>query len=96
MKQIRKAWIRKCLSQDYSSPSLNKFILLEFDRFLLSHNALHDFYQNCDLKKKARFRPKNFIIQSFTWDKTPQGYVFWKKLDKEWNLRLNIILETML
>ena len=48
MKQIRKAWITKCLGQNYSISSRNKFILREFDRFLLSHNALHDFYQNCE------------------------------------------------
>ena len=96
MKEIRKVWITKCLCQDYFTPSLNKFILREFDRFLLSHNALHDFYQNCNLKSKTRFRPKYFIIQSFSWDATPPGYKFWQKLDKEWNLRLNIILESML
>ena len=96
MKQIRKAWITKCLGQNYSISPRNKFILREFDRFLLSHSALHDFYQNCNLKSKSRFRPKNFIIQSFIWDATPPDYKFWQKLDKEWNLRLNIILESML
>ena len=89
MKQIRKAWIRKCLSQDYSSPSLNKFILREFDRFLLSHHALHDFYQNCDLKSNIGFKPLCFILWSFIWEDTPQGYDFWKKLNSKWNVYLS-------
>ena len=68
MKQIRKAWITKCLGQNYSISSRNKFILREFDRFLLSHNALHDFYQNCDLISNIGFKPLCFILWSFIWE----------------------------
>ena len=83
MKQIRKVWITKCLCQDYFSPSLNKFILREFDRFLLSHNALHDFYQNYDLISNIGFKPLCFILWSFIWKDTSQGHMLWQEINKE-------------
>ena len=89
MKQIRKAWIIQCLGQNYSISSRNKFILREFDRFLLSHSALHDFYRNCDLKSNIGFKPTCFILWSFIWGDTSQGHMFWKKLNSKWNVYLS-------
>ena len=75
MKQIRKAWITKCLGQNYSISPRNKFILREFDRFLLSHSALHDFY------KDILFLSKSLVLIFFLVLSYIQGISYIVSLD---------------
>ena len=60
---------------------------MHFEMFLIEHDAYTQFYDNVEegeLEKYLEHFPLSLISGMFTWDETPEGYVYWRKLSDAW------------
>lgn len=58
-----------------------------FNKFLRVRDLFLSFYKNTDLDYEVALEDLNheeFLYESFTWERSPEGYDFWAKINKEW------------
>ena len=67
-----------------------------FANFLLINNAFNKYFVNVyyspwwqGITAKLYGYEKYWFIKAFEWNRTPQGYDFWKKLNSKWNVYLS-------
>ena len=67
-----------------------------FANFLLINNAFNKYFVNVYFSPwwqgttaKLYGYEKYWLIKAFEWNRTPQGYDFWKKLNSKWHVYLS-------
>ena len=71
-------------------------VVKEFIRFLMMNNIYGKYvlnYANAPDHWKHSYHfegdtPKELSINAFLWDQTPEGYKYWKTIDKMWRSKL--------
>ena len=64
-----------------------------FANFLLINNAFNKYFENvyyspwCQgITRKLYKYEEYWILKAFEWERTPQGYSFWEKLNRKWHV----------
>lgn len=59
-------------------------IRAKFDEFLEDNFTFEAYYRNARDRWHFNNDYRYWISQAFTWDSTPEGYVYWQKLSQKW------------
>lgn len=79
-------------SRSFESLSLSLFIT-----FLGRNDAYGSFLRNCsknpsypDISVLKNLTPDSYVYGAFLWEKTPEGFDYWKLINDKWTLVLTL------
>lgn len=57
-----------------------------FEKHLQKHNALKEYHNNLNVSLSViqKRQPQDYLAVSFIWMGTPQGSLFWGRIDENW------------